>query len=86
MPAFRDSRGAHILGTEGTSSTAADMGSGEGKRLDLHVLTASEVASVLRVNIDAIIQAISIGELPGNRIGAQWRVSEEALIRWLQGT
>jgi excisionase family DNA binding protein len=51
----------------------------------LRVLTAAEVASVLRVDIDAIILAISSGELPGNRIGTKWRVDQEALIHWLQG-
>jgi excisionase family DNA binding protein len=44
------------------------------------------VASVLRVDADVIILAIGNGELPGNRIGNHWRVDQEALVRWLQGT
>lgn len=51
----------------------------------MRVLTATEVASVLRVDIDAIIRAIRNGELPGNRIGEDWRVEAGALENWLQG-
>jgi len=54
--------------------------------LGLRVLTATEVASVLRVDIDVIITAIGNGELPGNRIGNHWWVDLGALTRWLQGT
>ena len=54
--------------------------------LGLRVLTATEVASVLRVDIDVIITAIGNGELPGNRVGNHWRVDLGALTRWLQGT
>ena len=53
--------------------------------LALRVLTAAEVASVLRVDEDVIITAIGNGELPGNRIGYHWRVDQGALARWLQG-
>jgi excisionase family DNA binding protein len=53
--------------------------------LGWQVLTAGEAASVLRVAPGAIIAAISNGELPGNRIGDDWRVDKGALTRWLQG-
>lgn len=52
----------------------------------MRVLTAAEVASMLRVDANVIITAISIGELPGNRVGSHWRVDQGALTRWLQGT
>lgn len=51
----------------------------------LQVLTAEEVASVLRVDIGQVISSISKGELPGNRLGSHWRVDHGALVRWLQG-
>lgn len=54
--------------------------------LGLQVLTATEVASVLRVDADLVVTAISKGEFPGNRIGGHWRVDLSALRRWLQGT
>ena len=53
--------------------------------LGLRVLTATEVAAVLRVDTDVITTAISNGELPGNRVGDHWRVEQGALARWLQG-
>ena len=53
--------------------------------LGLHVLSTAEVASVLRVDAQEIAKAISSGELPGNRIGGDWRVDLGALRRWLQG-
>ena len=53
--------------------------------LGLRILTAAEVASVLRVDTNVIIRAISNGEFPGNRVGDHWRVDEAAVVRWLQG-
>ena len=52
---------------------------------ELQVLTAEEVASVLRVDTDLVITSISNGEFPGNRIGSHWLVDKGALSRWLQG-
>lgn len=52
---------------------------------ELQVLTADEVASILRVDKDAVIRSIGAGEFPGNRIGEDWRVDSGALVRWLQG-
>jgi excisionase family DNA binding protein len=52
---------------------------------ELLVLTAEEVASVLRVDLDLVITSISNGELPGNRIGSHWRIDQRALVQWLQG-
>ena len=49
------------------------------------VLTAEEVASLLRVDLNGVITSISNGELPGNRIGRDWRIDQRALVQWLQG-
>jgi excisionase family DNA binding protein len=70
----------------GTASQSAQLGTAEVPvALELRILTAAEVASVLRVDTDVIIKAISDGEFPGNRIGSHWRVDQGALTRWLQG-
>lgn len=53
---------------------------------ELLVLTAEEVAAVLRVELDLVIASISNGELPGNRIGHHWRIDQRALMQWLQGS
>jgi excisionase family DNA binding protein len=52
---------------------------------ELHVLTAEEAASVLRVDAELVKASISNGELPGNHIGPHWRIEHGALTRWLQG-
>ena len=52
---------------------------------ELRVLTAEEVASVLRVDIGLVITSISNGQLPGNRLGSHWRIDQGALMRWLRG-
>jgi excisionase family DNA binding protein len=78
--------GVRGLGTGRVPGPVAQQRPSEARTLDLRVLTAAEVASVLRVDIDTIIGAISNGDLPGNRIGNQWRVDYEALVRWLQCT
>jgi excisionase family DNA binding protein len=70
----------------GTASEAGQLGPAELAVIPgLQVLTAAEVASVLRVDTDVIILAIRNGELPGNRVGGHWRVDASALVRWLQG-
>lgn len=72
-----DTSASLMAGQTGTSDIAVTLG--------MRVLTAAEVASVLRVQGNEIIMAISNGELPGNRIGGHWRVDCDALARWLQG-
>lgn len=49
------------------------------------VLTEAEAADLLRVDVDSIVTAIESGELPGNRIGANWRIRTESLLAWLDG-
>jgi len=72
--------------TPGGGVPAAAPAAGElAVALGIHVLTTAEVASVLRVEARDIATAINNGELPGNRIGGDWRVDLGALRRWLQG-
>jgi excisionase family DNA binding protein len=47
------------------------------------VLTASEAAALLRVDEAALLAAAAQGELPGRRIGEEWRFSKAALLGWL---
>jgi excisionase family DNA binding protein len=51
--------------------------------VNANVLTASEAAAYLRVpEPDLLLMACS-GELPGRKIGAQWRFYKPALQQWL---
>jgi excisionase family DNA binding protein len=48
------------------------------------VLTASEVATALRVSASTISREAKKGKIPGaHRVGGQWRFTEEIIDRWL---
>jgi excisionase family DNA binding protein len=50
------------------------------------VITADELASLLRVNRDTVYKAIADGQIPGVRkIGRTIRISRDAVIEWLRG-
>ncbi len=49
------------------------------------VLTAAEAASLLRVNVKSVYDAVKRGEIPGvRRIGRSLRFSRRALVEWPQ--
>jgi excisionase family DNA binding protein len=47
------------------------------------VLTVEEAAELLRVDTDVIAELAESGQLPGRRVGGDWRFSREALLAWL---
>jgi excisionase family DNA binding protein len=47
------------------------------------VLTLEEAAATLRVNAEVLLAAVEQGEVPGRRIGSEWRFSNAALLNWL---
>lgn len=47
------------------------------------VLTVEEVAQLLRVDEAAIAAMAGKGELPGRKLGDEWRFSREAVLAWL---
>jgi len=47
------------------------------------VLTAAQAAELLRVEEAEVVTLAGRGELPGRRIGDQWRFSRTALLAWL---
>jgi excisionase family DNA binding protein len=51
----------------------------------VEVLTADQAAELLQVEAAALIAMAEAGELPGRRIGEQWRFSRPALLDWLAG-
>jgi excisionase family DNA binding protein len=50
---------------------------------ELHLYTAAEVADLLRMNLQVIQRKLQSGEIPGYRIGREWRVEREQLQSWL---
>jgi excisionase family DNA binding protein len=47
------------------------------------VLTLEEVASLLKVPVDAVRSRAEEGELPGRRFGKEWRFARMAVLAWL---
>lgn len=49
------------------------------------VCDLDEIAALLRVAPDDVLSRIAADDLPGRRIGGQWRFSRAAVMRWLEG-
>lgn len=50
----------------------------------LKLYTSTEVAEVLRMNPQVITRKLQAGEIPGYKIGKDWRVSEQHLLQFLE--
>jgi excisionase family DNA binding protein len=49
------------------------------------VLTVPQLAEWLQVEEQAIQELAEKGELPGRRLGGEWRFAREAVLAWLAG-
>ena len=49
------------------------------------VLTAEQAAELLQTDADAVRELADAGELPGRRIGDEWRFLRRAVLAWLGG-
>jgi excisionase family DNA binding protein len=49
------------------------------------VLTLAQAAELLQLEPDAVAELAAAGELPGRRIGDEWRFSRTAVLAWLGG-
>ncbi len=47
-------------------------------------LTASEVATLLKLNVYTVYLLAQQGKLPGSKVGGQWRFMESHVIRWFE--
>jgi len=47
------------------------------------VLTVAEVAEILRVHSTTIYRLVKRGELPGFKLGGNWRINRASLDLWL---
>ena len=68
------------------SSTPAKVADGEPAGLDDTVLTLDEAAAMLRVTTDDLTARARVGDLPGRKLGDEWRFSHDALFEWLHGS
>ena len=46
--------------------------------------TAAEVAELLRLNHQVVQRKLQAGDIPGYRIGRDWRVEQSQLLDWLE--
>jgi excisionase family DNA binding protein len=46
--------------------------------------TTFEVAEMLKMNVQVVARKLQKGEIPGYKIGKDWRVSESGLWNWLE--
>jgi excisionase family DNA binding protein len=49
------------------------------------VLTVEQAAELLQVEPDAVLELADADDLPGRRIGDEWRFLRRALLAWLGG-
>jgi excisionase family DNA binding protein len=49
------------------------------------VLTVAEVAELLRVAPNAVLELAQAGELPGRQLAGEWRFVRAAVLGWLSG-
>jgi excisionase family DNA binding protein len=47
------------------------------------IMTLSEVSEYLRVKPEVILQQVTLGQLPGRKLGEEWRFFKGAIDRWL---
>jgi excisionase family DNA binding protein len=69
------------LGTDALTVGHAAVGPAE----PLEVLTLAQLAELVQVPEPELAQLAETGELPGRRLGGEWRFSRAAVLAWLAG-
>ena len=49
------------------------------------VLTVDDVAELLKIEIETVVALAERGELPGRKLGDEWRFRRAAVLDWLGG-
>jgi excisionase family DNA binding protein len=50
---------------------------------DLEILTPEQLALLLQVDEETVVQMAERKEIPARKVGDQWRFSREAVLAWL---
>jgi excisionase family DNA binding protein len=58
---------------------------GRVEHIPSEVLTVEQAADLLQIEPDAVRELAEAGELPGRRIGEEWRFLRSAVLAWLGG-
>lgn len=51
---------------------------------ELEVLTLEQLAQLLTLDVETTRQLAEAGELPGRKLGEEWRFSRRAILDWLR--
>ena len=71
------------LGRAGGNRVKERAGGNRVRESDRRIMTVGELAKYLRVHPSTIYRLLKRGELPGFRIGTDWRFDRERIERWL---
>jgi excisionase family DNA binding protein len=52
---------------------------------ELEVLTLEQLAHLLSLDVDQVLGLAEAGEIPGRKLGEEWRFSRAAVLAWLAG-
>jgi excisionase family DNA binding protein len=52
---------------------------------ELEVLTLEQLASLLELDVEVVRALAEEGDLPGRKLGEEWRFSRAAILEWLGG-
>jgi excisionase family DNA binding protein len=52
---------------------------------ELEVLTLEQLAALLELDVEAVRVLAEQGDLPGRKLGEEWRFSRAAILEWLGG-
>jgi excisionase family DNA binding protein len=55
----------------------------EPKHLHRHVLTVEQAADLLQLSPDTLYAMLRRGEVPGKKLGGQWRIPRAPFMDWL---
>src|SRR3954452_17998300 len=81
LPGVGSSRRRLLVETEADDTT---VGSHSFRPFDApEVLSPAEVADLLQVEDSVVEDLAEAGELPGRKIGGEWRFSRTAILEWL---
>jgi excisionase family DNA binding protein len=50
---------------------------------ELEILTPAQLAGLLQVDEEVVVELAEKRELPGRKVGKEWRFSREAILAWL---
>jgi excisionase family DNA binding protein len=50
---------------------------------ELEILTPAQLAGLLQVEEETVVELAEQGELPARKVGEEWRFSREAILAWL---